>query len=212
MACGYGACFGCAVPDGSGGYARLCVDGPVVEGSRGVVRRARRPLFRPTGLCGASDQTLRRKTQNRGTTPTPLPARHPSQVLRPRACPPHRQRLGDLRCDRRPQGLRGRDACVIPLQRLRLEDDHAGAAGGNEPQRIWETPAGMINSIGLSNKGLEGFLAEDLPQLAELPVPLVVSVMGTSHEEFARLVRGVGERTRLRRSSSTCPVPTCTQA
>jgi dihydroorotate dehydrogenase (NAD+) catalytic subunit len=65
---------------------------------------------------------------------------------------------------------------------------------GNEPQRIWETPAGMINSIGLPNKGLEGFLAEDLPKLAELPVPLVVSVMATGHEEFARLVRETGER------------------
>jgi len=65
---------------------------------------------------------------------------------------------------------------------------------GNEPQRIWETPAGMINSIGLPNKGLEGFLAEDLPQLAELPVPLVVSVMGTSGEEFSRLVEGVAGR------------------
>jgi dihydroorotate dehydrogenase (NAD+) catalytic subunit len=52
----------------------------------------------------------------------------------------------------------------------------------------------MINSIGLPNKGLEGFLADDLPRLAELPVPLIVSVMGTSREEFARLVRGVGER------------------
>jgi dihydroorotate dehydrogenase (NAD+) catalytic subunit len=65
---------------------------------------------------------------------------------------------------------------------------------GNEPQRIWETPAGMINSIGLPNKGLDGFLAQDLPRLAELPVPLIVSVMGTSREEFSRLVVGVGER------------------
>ncbi len=65
---------------------------------------------------------------------------------------------------------------------------------GNEPQRIWETPAGMINSIGLPNKGLDGFLAEDLPQLAELPVPLIVSVMATSREEFARLVEGVCDR------------------
>jgi dihydroorotate dehydrogenase (NAD+) catalytic subunit len=65
---------------------------------------------------------------------------------------------------------------------------------GNEPQRIWETPAGMINSIGLPNKGLDGFLDEDLPQLAELPVPLIVSVMATGHEEFARLVTGVGGR------------------
>src|SRR4029453_10524983 len=42
---------------------------------------------------------------------------------------------------------------------------------GNPPPRLWETPAGMINSIGLPNKGLEGFLREDLPPLAELPGP-----------------------------------------
>lgn len=65
---------------------------------------------------------------------------------------------------------------------------------GNAPRRIWETPAGMINSIGLPNKGLAGFLAEDLPQLAELPVPLVVSVMATGREEFARLVEAVAAR------------------
>ena len=46
----------------------------------------------------------------------------------------------------------------------------------------------MINSIGLPNKGLEGFLEQDLPELSELPVPLIVSVMGTSHDEFLRLV------------------------
>lgn len=65
---------------------------------------------------------------------------------------------------------------------------------GNEPQRIWETPAGMINSIGLPNKGLAGFLAEDLPQLAELPVPLIVSVMATGHEAFSRMVSALDER------------------
>src|SRR3954464_1418116 len=65
---------------------------------------------------------------------------------------------------------------------------------GNPPPRLWETPAGMINSIGLPNRGLEGFLAEDLPQLAELPVPLVVSVMGFTRDELAALVARVGER------------------
>ena len=65
---------------------------------------------------------------------------------------------------------------------------------GNPPPRLWETPSGLINSIGLPNKGLDGFLAGDLPQLVELPVPLIVSVMGTSHDEFARLVEGVGGR------------------
>ena len=65
---------------------------------------------------------------------------------------------------------------------------------GNPPPRLFETPSGMINSIGLPNKGLDGFLRDDLPQLAELPVPLVVSVMATDQEGFRRLVDGVGSR------------------
>ena len=65
---------------------------------------------------------------------------------------------------------------------------------GNPPPRLWETPAGMINSIGLPNKGLEGFLAEDLPLIAEAPVPVIASVMGFSREELATLVEAVGAR------------------
>jgi dihydroorotate dehydrogenase (NAD+) catalytic subunit len=65
---------------------------------------------------------------------------------------------------------------------------------GNAPRRIWETPSGMINSIGLPNKGLEGFLAEDLPRLAELPVPLIVSIMATTREDFARCVERIAAR------------------
>ncbi|MBA3329031.1 MAG: dihydroorotate dehydrogenase electron transfer subunit, partial [Solirubrobacterales bacterium] len=34
MACGYGACFGCVVPVAGGGYARVCVDGPVLDADR----------------------------------------------------------------------------------------------------------------------------------------------------------------------------------
>jgi dihydroorotate dehydrogenase (NAD+) catalytic subunit len=65
---------------------------------------------------------------------------------------------------------------------------------GNPPPRLYESPAGMINSIGLPNKGLEGFLSEDLPELARLPVPLCVSVMAPSRPGFAALVERVGAR------------------
>jgi dihydroorotate dehydrogenase (NAD+) catalytic subunit len=68
------------------------------------------------------------------------------------------------------------------------------ARGGNPPPRLWETPSGLINSIGLPNKGLAGFLEHDLPVLATLPVPLIVSVAGFSHDEFATLVQAVSER------------------
>jgi dihydroorotate dehydrogenase (NAD+) catalytic subunit len=65
---------------------------------------------------------------------------------------------------------------------------------GNPPPRLWELPAGMINSIGLPNKGLERFLTEDLPQLSRVPVPLIVNVMGFSREEVAELVTAFDER------------------
>src|SRR6185312_15657996 len=65
---------------------------------------------------------------------------------------------------------------------------------GNPPPRLWEQPGGMINSIGLPNKGLAGYLAEDLPKLAELPVPLIVNVMGFTRDEVATLVSAFAER------------------
>jgi dihydroorotate dehydrogenase (NAD+) catalytic subunit len=65
---------------------------------------------------------------------------------------------------------------------------------GNPPPRLWELPAGLMNSIGLPNKGLEGSLAHDLPRLAELPVPLIVNVMGFSRDEVAQLVSAFAQR------------------
>ncbi len=78
---------------------------------------------------------------------------------------------------------------------------------GNPPPRLWEAAGGMINSIGLPNKGLEGYLAEDLPQLAELlgeaagsdgvPVPLITNVMGSTGEELAKLVAACEQRAEI---------------
>lgn len=65
---------------------------------------------------------------------------------------------------------------------------------GNPPPRLWEVPAGLMNSIGLPNRGLEGYLVHDLPQLAALPVPLIVNVMGFSRDEVATLVAAFGLR------------------
>jgi dihydroorotate dehydrogenase (NAD+) catalytic subunit len=65
---------------------------------------------------------------------------------------------------------------------------------GNPPPRLYETPGGMINSIGLPNKGLRGYLEHDLPALAELGVPLITNVMGSTADEVAALVEAVGAR------------------
>jgi dihydroorotate dehydrogenase (NAD+) catalytic subunit len=85
---------------------------------------------------------------------------------------------------------------------------------GNPPPRLWETPSGLINSIGLPNKGLERYLSDDLPQLAELvagasahaggdaggrraPVSLITNVMGSSAAELSRLVQACAERPEI---------------
>jgi dihydroorotate dehydrogenase (NAD+) catalytic subunit len=68
---------------------------------------------------------------------------------------------------------------------------------GNPPPRLWETAAGLINSIGLPNKGLDGYLAEDLPALAELPAPLITNVMGSNAEELATLVDACEQRPQI---------------
>ena len=91
---------------------------------------------------------------------------------------------------------------------------------GNPPPRLWETAGGLINSIGLPNKGLDAYIAEDLPQLTGLmararppegahqagpdaggpgpaggfPVPVITNVMGSTATEFAALVQACAKR------------------
>ena len=58
---------------------------------------------------------------------------------------------------------------------------------GNPPVRIAETQAGMLNSIGLANPGIDRFLTRSLPQLAKLGIPLWVSVGGFEAAEYAEI-------------------------
>jgi dihydroorotate dehydrogenase (NAD+) catalytic subunit len=58
---------------------------------------------------------------------------------------------------------------------------------GNRPWRTVETTAGLLNSIGLDNDGLEAFIAHHLPYLAALPCPVVVSIAGASADDFCAM-------------------------
>lgn len=57
---------------------------------------------------------------------------------------------------------------------------------GNESHRIVETRAGMLNAIGLANVGLDAFLAEKIPQLAKMKIPVIVNVAGHSLEDYVQ--------------------------
>ena len=68
------------------------------------------------------------------------------------------------------------------------------AREGNPPPRLWESAAGLINSIGLPNRGLRAYLETDLPALAAaLPVPLITNVMGSTPEEVGEILDALEE-------------------
>ncbi len=62
---------------------------------------------------------------------------------------------------------------------------------GNPPPRIWETPAGMLNSIGLQNPGVARFIEEIVPTIEKLPTEIGVSVGGESVEDFVEIARSL---------------------
>src|SRR5207253_11356028 len=65
---------------------------------------------------------------------------------------------------------------------------------GNEPARIVETRAGMLNAIGLANVGLKRFLDEKVPLIRKMPCPVIVNVAGHSTED---VVETCGAMNRL---------------
>ncbi len=67
------------------------------------------------------------------------------------------------------------------------------AREGNPPPRIAETENGMLNSIGLQNPGVDGFLDVNLPRLEELGVPIWVSVGGFSASDYATMCERLEE-------------------
>ncbi len=68
---------------------------------------------------------------------------------------------------------------------------------GNPPPRIAETDVGLLNSIGLANPGIDAFLAEQLPRLAGLGVPIWVSAGGFSAADYAHVCSLLGARAEV---------------
>jgi dihydroorotate dehydrogenase (NAD+) catalytic subunit len=71
------------------------------------------------------------------------------------------------------------------------------ARPGNGIPRIVETPAGILNSIGLANVGVERFLSEKLPALAHLPCAVIANVAGSSEDEYAQVIERLETAERL---------------
>jgi len=62
---------------------------------------------------------------------------------------------------------------------------------GNPPPRIWETPSGMLNSIGLQNEGIDFFIKSELPEIKETGAEIILSIFGEDAEEFLKIAKKV---------------------
>ncbi|WP_337872751.1 dihydroorotate dehydrogenase [Ignavibacterium sp.] len=69
---------------------------------------------------------------------------------------------------------------------------------GNPPQRITETPAGMLNAIGLANVGVEVFLKEKIPFLKQYDVPLICNIAASTVEEYVECTRILTEEETIK--------------
>lgn len=80
------------------------------------------------------------------------------------------------------------------------------ARGGNEGIRIWETPSGIMNSVGLENPGVEGFIQKDLEWVNSLDLVNIVNVGGHSMEDYIEAVERLNrEKLDILELNISCP-------
>ena len=84
----------------------------------------------------------------------------------------------------RVEGFSNADVGAIVLKGTTLEPRL-----GNPPHRVWETPAGMLNAIGLQNPGVERVVSEILPQLDFSETRFIANVCGSTIEDYAEVTR-----------------------
>ncbi len=70
---------------------------------------------------------------------------------------------------------------------------HVNAKQGNAPQRIMETPCGMLNAIGLQGIGIDVFDRDKMPILRKYDVPIIVNFWGTCTEEYEKAVERLND-------------------
>ncbi len=89
-------------------------------------------------------------------------------------------------------GSKGEYAHYFPLERLGAvvtKTVTRAPRRGNQMPRIWETPSGMLNSIGLQNKGIDDFIEHKIPYFQNIKTHLIVNIAGESVDDFVYLAK-----------------------
>jgi dihydroorotate dehydrogenase (NAD+) catalytic subunit len=76
---------------------------------------------------------------------------------------------------------------------------------GNKAPRIAETPAGILNSVGLQNPGIEAFLEEELPFLRQYNTAVIANIAGNTVEEYCQMAKKLGSSVDAIELNISCP-------
>lgn len=158
MACGMGVCLGCTIPT-TEGYKRCCKDGPIFDGTileflKPVATIKRPPLTEEPDL---SVEIAGVKFKN------PLIGSSGTFGFGTEYAP-----LFDVN---KLGGISSKGLTLEPRQ-------------GNSGIRLWETPSGLMNSIGLQNPGIPHFIEHELPEMMALDAVTIANLSGSTLESY----------------------------
>lgn len=158
MACGMGVCLGCTIPT-TEGYKRCCKDGPIFDGTileflKPVATVKRPPLTEEPDL---SVEIAGVKLKN------PLIGSSGTFGFGTEYAP-----LFDVN---KLGGISSKGLTLEPRQ-------------GNSGIRLWETPSGLMNSIGLQNPGIPHFIEHELPEMMALDAVTIANLSGSTLESY----------------------------
>ena len=160
MACGVGACLGCTIKT-TEGNKRVCKDGPVFDGDILIFEKGD-PVRK--GNDGDSENEPDLSVTIKG-----VKFRNPVIAA-----------SGTFGFGQNYRGL----ADVNRLGGISSKGMTLNGQPGNEGQRLVETPAGLINSIGLENPGVKHFIQYELPEMLKLKPVAIANLAGHTLEEY----------------------------
>ncbi len=76
---------------------------------------------------------------------------------------------------------------------------------GNNAPRIAETPAGILNSVGLQNPGIDAFIAEEVPFLRQFDLNIIANIAGNTIEEYCEMAEKIGKNADMIEMNISCP-------
>ena len=165
MACGMGVCLGCTIPT-TQGYKRCCKDGPVFDGKLLDFNKIPRPVSKftthPEVISGEEKPDLSFTLKG---------VRFENPVIASSGTFGFGTEYESVFDVNRLGGISSKGLTLEPRQ-------------GNDGIRVWETPSGVMNSIGLNNPGIPHFIENELPSMLALKPVTIANLSGSSIETY----------------------------